>query len=216
MELIEASKEGNPEVVKKLIEEGADLNAKTDTGFTALLFASLNGHEKVVDILCKAGANLNATTNKEFTALMLASLNGHKKVVDILCKAGASVIATTEKEDNDGEELTALMIASGRYGVAYPAVVKTLIDYKADVNMRAARGYTALMDACVAKNMDVVRLLIDKGANRLFKNDAGQTAYDVAVQHSNNPELIALVKQPVSGGRRRSRRRHRNRRRTRR
>ena len=44
------------EVVKLLIEKGADVNSRNDTGGTALMFASGRGHTEVAQLLIEVGA----------------------------------------------------------------------------------------------------------------------------------------------------------------
>jgi ankyrin repeat protein len=54
--LIEASRFGHDDVVRVLIERGANLNAKNKEGQTALMLAVKNGHDDVVRRLKEAGA----------------------------------------------------------------------------------------------------------------------------------------------------------------
>jgi hypothetical protein len=48
---------GHLEVAKALLAKGADVNAKTNNGTTALIAATKGGHANVRDLLVKAGAN---------------------------------------------------------------------------------------------------------------------------------------------------------------
>lgn len=59
-ELLDASKKGDVEKVKKLLKEGADANAKDRFGFTPLHYTALNGHFEVVKLLIERGADVNA------------------------------------------------------------------------------------------------------------------------------------------------------------
>ena len=54
--LIIAAKNGNAEIVRLLLEKGADVNVKTDSGKTALIHAKNEGHTDIVEMLEKAGA----------------------------------------------------------------------------------------------------------------------------------------------------------------
>lgn len=62
------------EVVKKLIESGADINIQNKHGYTALMLAtlSLNSNSaEIIDVLIDAGADVNIKNNKNDTALIL-------------------------------------------------------------------------------------------------------------------------------------------------
>lgn len=85
--LMLASESGHQEIVKILIDAGADVNATTEDGQTALMLASQNGHQEIVNILIDAGADVNATAEDGQTALTLASQNGHQEIVNILIDA---------------------------------------------------------------------------------------------------------------------------------
>ncbi|KAL5585649.1 hypothetical protein FOVSG1_013341 [Fusarium oxysporum f. sp. vasinfectum] len=89
-----ASDGGHIQVVDRLLDAGADVNAAAAAkygGRTALQAASAGGHIQVVDQLLEAGADVNAAA-AEFegrTALKAASAGGHIQVVDRLLDAGA-------------------------------------------------------------------------------------------------------------------------------
>jgi len=54
--ILASSKKGNKEIVQALLGKGADVNAKTDKGITALLIASKNGDNDIKELLINAGA----------------------------------------------------------------------------------------------------------------------------------------------------------------
>jgi ankyrin repeat protein len=97
-ELLDASKKGDVEKVKKLLKEGADVNAKDRFGFTPLHYTALNGHFEVVKLLIERGADVNAKTNGGWTPLRFAAIYGHFEVVKLLIERGADVNA----KDKDG------------------------------------------------------------------------------------------------------------------
>ena len=85
---------------------GADTDAKTQYGATALHVASHNGHLAVVEALLVAGADKDVKMPDSRTALWIASYSGHLAVVAALLAAG--VLATLLAGD----------VAGGTVGVA--------------------------------------------------------------------------------------------------
>lgn len=55
-DLIEAAKAGDTAIVEQELKQGADVNAKSKKGTTALMVAAERGHTEIVDILKRAGA----------------------------------------------------------------------------------------------------------------------------------------------------------------
>lgn len=67
-ELIKNIKQGNTEIVKLLLEAGADVNAKDIYGNTALMYSSEYGYTEIVKLLLEAGSEVdpNDTETMEF------------------------------------------------------------------------------------------------------------------------------------------------------
>ncbi len=74
-----------------LIEAVADVNAKNNDGYTALMMASGYGHTKVVKTLISYEAKINDRDKWGRTALMNASEKGHKDIVEMLIDKGANL-----------------------------------------------------------------------------------------------------------------------------
>lgn len=53
-----AASEGNVEIVRFLMQNGAGIHVKDRNGHTPLMCAIENGHEKVIEALVKCGAHL--------------------------------------------------------------------------------------------------------------------------------------------------------------
>lgn len=80
---------GHPDIVRLLMEKGADVNATNDTGITALMCGAQKGYHDIVKILLEDGADINLAGQGGSTALGLAENSGHKAIVDLLEEDGA-------------------------------------------------------------------------------------------------------------------------------
>jgi ankyrin repeat protein len=98
MNIIQATKKNNLELVKKLIKaNGANigLNLQNKYKSTALILASDNGYIKIVKELIEAGANINLQDKYGYSALLIASKSGYKNgyldIIKELIKFGAYI-----------------------------------------------------------------------------------------------------------------------------
>jgi hypothetical protein len=87
-ELFAAAIRGDAAAVKALLDAGAEVNAQTSSGTTALMVASQNGHRDVVQALLAKGAKVNAQTSNGRTALDEAMAQKHTDVIALLVQAG--------------------------------------------------------------------------------------------------------------------------------
>lgn len=70
-----AARENNPEDIRRLLIEGADIHSRSDAGVTALMFAARSCATESVHLLLGAGANVNAQDQRGRTPLMHAITN---------------------------------------------------------------------------------------------------------------------------------------------
>ena len=80
-----------PEIVRKLLADGADPNAKGNNELIPLHIAARYGNLKAVDALLKAGAKVNARGEDGATPLHFAVIFGHREAVGVLLGAGANI-----------------------------------------------------------------------------------------------------------------------------
>lgn len=120
--LSESMKPSDITQIRKLIKNGADINAYNKYGGTPLVMASGKGHTQIVKLLLSAMADVNTTLADGATPLYVASEQGHIEVVALLLSAMANVNAAIE----DGT--TPLLIASQK---GHTEIVKLLKKYGA-------------------------------------------------------------------------------------
>jgi ankyrin repeat protein len=86
-----AARADNAAIVSLLIENCADVNARSDIGETALMVASFEGSTRVAKLLVEAGADVNLRSEAEMTALINAAWRGRLEIVRLLIERGADV-----------------------------------------------------------------------------------------------------------------------------
>jgi len=84
-----AAERGLVDVLARLLEKGADVNARNRHGQTALMIAATEGNPDAVTLLAAHGANLDCTAKYGLSALMIAVVRGDGDVVRALLAVGA-------------------------------------------------------------------------------------------------------------------------------
>ena len=82
---------GHLEMVRFLLEAGADQEHKTDEMHTALMEASMDGHVEVARLLLDSGAQVNMPADSFESPLTLAACGGHVELAMLLLERGANI-----------------------------------------------------------------------------------------------------------------------------
>jgi ankyrin repeat protein len=184
-----AATRGHLDIVKALVDAGADVNARSEGG-TALTHAAewtpAERKEEVVALLLRAGADLKATDSGTWTAVHRAARSGSTGAVRALVAAGADInsVAMT-----DGD--TPLTIAAIH---GHSALVADLIKAGANVNIQNLNKRTALMHAAASGDVASVRALIQAGADVNAVENNGGTALAWAKGRGHQEIVDMLVK----------------------
>jgi ankyrin repeat protein len=159
--LMAAAKNGDLEAVNCLLDHGANVKAKTPTGFTALIAAALSGNAKVVALLLERGADANAVCELERGILQtpagVAASMGHADCLRLLMAAGADVNVQGGPFNH-----------SALLGAATTPSKETvhLLLAKANVNATDWSGNTALDWAARRGETEIVKMLREAGAEQ--------------------------------------------------
>ncbi len=86
--LMKAATEGYLKTAKLLIDKGAEIDARTNEGTSALMVASSGGYTKIVELLINAGANTKIKNSMGYTAEMYAKEKGYTNIISLLNKVG--------------------------------------------------------------------------------------------------------------------------------
>ena len=82
--LTKLNEKGYENLVKLLLINGADVNARGDGGVSSLHFAANKGYKEIVELLIAHGANVNAKTNNNVTPLHFAVNRNHRNIANII------------------------------------------------------------------------------------------------------------------------------------
>jgi ankyrin repeat protein/predicted Ser/Thr protein kinase len=215
--LLRTSKYREPKLAKTLLMLGADPNAEDLQGHTALFHAIVRddlqtadllirqgadlskgaplawaaalGYEAAVGALMAAGADIELPLDHGITPLMLASALGYTDTVRRLLEAGANIDARDSGITADAYYLTTTFgraVQDRRMG---------------DLDFRwPGKQLTSLMLAAEGGHLEIVRLLLDAGADPSLADSEGRFAKDrIGASHHDEIErlLLAIDSKPI-------------------
>lgn len=216
--LMHAARGGNVAVVTALIEGGATVTARDKCKATPLHYAAEFGHDEIIRLLVKAGAqvdamgragtplmvaaggglldavrallelkaNPNAKTKAGYTALFNAAGEGHAEVVKVLLASGADVaggdasFSPLEVASTGGHQAVVALLVRAQQTKSGPAASKP--------------DGEALLSAVISGKAEIVRTLLEAGADPNAKNADSFTPLMAAVR-MGNVELVSLLLQ---------------------
>jgi ankyrin repeat protein len=179
-DLVEAVKSGDISAVRDLLSAKVDVNVTQGDGATALHWAAYRDDLESAELLIAAGADVDVANDLGVTPLALASANPTASLAEKLLDFGADPHFASEIG------VTPLMEAARTGNVA---AMQALLDRGASVNaVESAREQTALMWAVSERHPEIVKALLENGA-------------DVSVRSLTR---IRMVKLDSRGGGRRS------------
>jgi ankyrin repeat protein len=186
--LMGAAEDGDVAVVQYMVEHGARVN---DQYGAALMLALSHAHSDVVKYLLEHGADLN---------LMLALLNGptvsafskHYLFTSfcLLEPDALSVAFAKGLTESDRDYIWSQCVAGLRNIQCKAGAMRLFLERGEDANKDLGDGSTALMNAAGAGRLDLVKILIQKGADVNARNKRGVTPLKAAVNAPKDKDTI--------------------------
>ena len=222
--LIRASQNGDKDIVKFLLENGADPNLFNAGENMALIYASENCDKDIAELLLEKNAKFDQQNSYKTTPLLEASKNNCIEVVKLLLEKGADpniqdkwgITPLIEASRNNYEEIAKLLLEKGanpnltdfhKYYIPLIRasrknninIVKLLLEKGADPNIQDDCGITPLIIATEKTYKDIVKLLLENGADPNIQNKYGKSAIDYAYDRDYKKifdELLKYSKEP--------------------
>jgi uncharacterized protein len=191
-QLLAAAERGDVHGVVALIQAGADVGVRDHRNRSAVTIAAFSGHAEVVTELIAAGADVNAQDDERYNAVLSTGVTGDVEVLRAVLRANPDLRIRNKYGG------IAIIPAAER---GHVALVRELLDSTdIDVDHVNDLGWTALLEAVMlgdggAAHVEIVRLLLEGGADRSIADPEGRTALDHA-RDRGHVEMVALLEAP--------------------
>lgn len=177
-QLVRAARAGDADLVDRLLDTGASVTARDDSGATALVAAAYGNHLAVARRLLEAGADPNAKDETVQSAYLISTseVGDDPRLLRLTLASGGDVASL------DSWRGTGLIRAADR---GFYRIVAVLLDTDIDLDHVNRIGYTALHEAVVlgdggATHVKTVAALVRAGADTSIEDSRGRTALQSA------------------------------------
>lgn len=205
--LLRAAQSGSREVMVYLLDQGANISAADHKDKTALLLAVARNDTESVQLLLNRNANIEARDDEQFTALCRACQSTHFPIVKLLLQAGADVnvfnwnswsplheasfrgdfaiseiLLNNGADPNFGNKIGRTPLYEAIRSKHWDVVRLLLTTKTIDVNIQAKDGRTALGEASHHGVPEIVRMLLENGAQSNISDNLGYSPLHRAAQ----------------------------------
>ncbi|KAJ6667086.1 hypothetical protein lerEdw1_019090 [Lerista edwardsae] len=183
-----AAREGDATCLKKLIKQGYSVDVRDNRGWMAIHEAAFHNRSECLKVLLRAAPSGNYIRSQTFEGscpLHLSVTQGNVECVAILLKSGADPNQVTQ------DETTPLFLAVGS---GHTDVIKLLLQHGANINgPHCWSGWNSLHEASFRRYPEILKLLLDQGANKESEDDFGITPLFIAAQYGQLECLRILI-----------------------
>lgn len=182
--LLESVTRNNPVNTALLLERGADPDAVSTVGNSALMYAAEKGNMQIMKMLVAAGAEVNTTGFNGATPLFHAILSNDFQATKYLLEQGAD----PNVKDDFGVTPLLYTAATNQYQSA-----DLLLFYHADPDVRDAEGNDPLMTAVTFENLETSDVLLQNGLDPDTRDHRNNTPLIVGTQRGNYSIMDLLL-----------------------
>ncbi len=180
--LMNAASRNKLEIVEFLIKRGADVQLKDIERNTAIMNAIKTNSAEVAQLLLEKGSDPNVRDkhgNGLIHHLVHSSSSGN--VEEAMKKLDLLLRTNTSLSDTNAEGQNALHIAATKDNVE---LITKLIPLIEDPNLKDKNGLSALHHAAMkASNPEILRILVERGADIHLKTDFEESPYELALEN---------------------------------
>lgn len=185
---------GHLKVVELLLDAEADIDAVDEDGGTALESAAAGGHRRIVSLLLEAGANPKRKDHDGKSAIIYAAERGHADIVAELMPLSTpkfrqqAVLILKLKIQGPPSPPILKFFADAQEGNL--AGVRAYLDEGGNVDAMDLEGHTALGKAAAFNQIEVVKLLVERGANPKHLDASGTCPLEFAL---SSPAVFSFL-----------------------
>lgn len=136
-----ASMHGQQDIVRLLLDYGADAETRDWCEKTPIMHASENGYLEIVELLANRGADIEARDKYGQTPIMHSARYGHEKVTRFLAERGANIVA----RNAGGETPFSVAMEKGPVSVALFLASGTIMEPSVSYSDIAISGLTPFL-----------------------------------------------------------------------